>query len=128
MDELPKFLALMIAALPLANTYANWRPSKLEALGSRIRELQHLRTALRKTIDDWDQRLAKTPSGSRAALLESLAAAGPSVARQLSPLLAPALRRKFNQRPVSIVTRMADHNLHLCKPARELSSKREFKR
>ena len=75
--------------------------SKLEALASRIRELQHLRTALRKTIDEWDQRLAKTPSGKRAALLESLAEARPSASQQLSPLLAPALRRKFNQRPVS---------------------------
>ena len=71
----------------------------VRALGSRIRELQHLRTALRKTIDDWDRRLAKTPSGKRAALLESLAEARPSISRQLSPLLAPALRRKLNQRP-----------------------------
>jgi hypothetical protein len=74
--------------------------SKLEALGSQIRELQHLRTALRKTIDDWDHQLAKTPSGGRAALLESLAAARPSAARHLSPLLAPALRRKLNEKLV----------------------------
>jgi len=75
--------------------------SKLEALGIQIRELQHLRSVLRKTIDDWDRRLAKTPFGERAALLEGLGAARPSALRQLSPLLAPALRRKFNQRPAS---------------------------
>jgi len=100
-DELAQILGAHDRGLAPCQHVRKLAASKFEALGSRIRELQHLRTTLGKTIDDWDQRLAKTPSGSRAALLESLAAAGPSVARQLSPLLAPALRRKFNQRPVS---------------------------
>jgi hypothetical protein len=43
---------------------------KLQALDLRIRELQHLRQELRATIAAWDARLARTPSGERAALLE----------------------------------------------------------
>jgi hypothetical protein len=91
-DELAKILGARDHGLSPCREVRQLAGGKLEALGSRIRELQHLRTALRKTIDDWDHRLAKTPSGGRAALLESLAAAQPSAARQLSPLLAPALR------------------------------------
>ena len=68
---------------------------KLQALELRIRELQHLRKELCRTIAEWDARLAKTPSGGRAALLESLANTRPSIARQLSPLLAPGLSRRL---------------------------------
>ena len=70
---------------------------KLQALQLRIRELQHLRKELRATITAWDARLARTPSGERSALLESLADAHPSITRQLSPLLAPGLRRMPRQ-------------------------------
>jgi DNA-binding transcriptional MerR regulator len=100
-DELARILGAHDRGLAPCQQVRQLAASKFEALGSRIRELQNLRTALRKTIDDWDQRLAKTPSGKRAALLESLAEARPSVSRQLSPLLAPALRRKLNQQTVS---------------------------
>lgn len=96
-DELTQILGAHDRGLAPCQRVRQLAAGKLEALGSRIRELQHLRTALRKTIDDWDHRLAKTPSGGRAALLESLAAARPSASRQLSPLLAPALRRKLNR-------------------------------
>jgi hypothetical protein len=96
-DELAKILGAHDRGLAPCQHVRQLAVSKLEALESRIRELQHLRTALRKTIDDWDHRLLETPPGGRAALLESLAAARPSAARQLSPLLAPALRRKLNE-------------------------------
>jgi len=96
-DELAKILGAHDRGLAPCQHVRQLAVSKLETLESRIRELQHLRTALRNTIDDWDKRLAKTPSGGRAALLESLAASRPSAARQLSPLLAPALRRKLNE-------------------------------
>lgn len=98
-DELAKILGARDRGLAPCQHVRQLAASKLEALGLRIRELQHLRSALRKTIDVWDQRLAKTPSGGRAALLEHLAAARPSASRQGSPLLAPALRRKLNQPP-----------------------------
>jgi hypothetical protein len=68
---------------------------KLQSLDLRIRELQHLRQELRATIAAWDARLARTPSGERAALLENLADAHPSITRQLSPLLAPGLSRRL---------------------------------
>jgi len=70
---------------------------KLRALELRIRELQHLRKELRRTIAAWDARLAGTPSGGRAALLETLAEAHPSITRHLSPLLAPGLSRRLTQ-------------------------------
>jgi MerR family mercuric resistance operon transcriptional regulator len=99
-EELTQILGARDHGLSPCQQVRHLAGSKLEALGSQIRELQHLRTALRKTIDDWDHQLAKTPSGGRAALLESLAAARPSAARHLSPLLAPALRRKLNEKLV----------------------------
>jgi MerR family transcriptional regulator, copper efflux regulator len=70
---------------------------KLQTLDLHIRELQRLRKELRKTLAAWDVRLAGTPSGGRAALLESLANTRPPIARQLSPLLAPGLSRKLTQ-------------------------------
>jgi DNA-binding transcriptional MerR regulator len=70
---------------------------KLRALELRIRELQHLRKEMRTIIAAWDARLERTPSGGRAALLESLANTHPSIARQLSPLLAPGLSRRLTQ-------------------------------
>jgi DNA-binding transcriptional MerR regulator len=94
-DELKRILGARDRGLAPCQHVRQLAASKLKALESRIRELQHLRTALRKTLAAWDQRLAHTPSGTRAALLESLAKAGPAASKQLSPLLAPALRRKF---------------------------------
>jgi MerR family transcriptional regulator, copper efflux regulator len=38
----------------------------------RIAELADVRAALAKTLDEWDQRLAATPAGTPARLLESL--------------------------------------------------------
>lgn len=72
--------------------------NKLEELAVRIQELQHLHQALSETIANWDKQLAGTPAGSKAGLLDSLANVEPGTATELSPLLAPALRRKFSQR------------------------------
>jgi DNA-binding transcriptional MerR regulator len=93
-DELTQILGARDRGLAPCQRVRQLAARKLEALESRIREMQQLRTALRKTIDIWDQRLAHTPVGRRAALLENLAEAQPAAARQVSPLLAPALRRK----------------------------------
>jgi len=100
-DELAQILGARDRGLAPCQQVRQLAASKLDDLGARIRELQHLRTALRKTLEAWDKRLAKTPSGGRAALLDSLAAASPAASRRLSPLLAPALRRKFNRQPPS---------------------------
>jgi len=46
---------------------------KLEQLEERLAELHALRQALRETLQDWDAKLAKTPVGARAGLLEAIA-------------------------------------------------------
>jgi DNA-binding transcriptional MerR regulator len=45
---------------------------RLEGLNRRIEELLALRDELRSLLDDWDGRLATTPKGQRAHLLETL--------------------------------------------------------
>ena len=50
---------------------------KLAALEARLRDLQSWRRELRSTLAEWDRRLAKTPRGKQARLLEALAAAHP---------------------------------------------------
>jgi DNA-binding transcriptional MerR regulator len=45
---------------------------RLEQLNQRIDELLSLRDELRSLVADWDGRLAKTPKGERAHLLETL--------------------------------------------------------
>jgi DNA-binding transcriptional MerR regulator len=47
--------------------------ARLDALIRQIADLRALRKELRALLTDWDQRLARTPSGERAYLLESLA-------------------------------------------------------
>ena len=71
---------------------------KLKAVEERIRELQQLRGALSTTLASWDRQLARTPPGTPPHLLYNLAEAEPRAARQISPLLAPALRRKLSRR------------------------------
>jgi DNA-binding transcriptional MerR regulator len=44
---------------------------KLALLDARIVELRALRRTLRATLSDWDSRLARTPEGARASLLEA---------------------------------------------------------
>ena len=50
---------------------------RLEQLNRRIDELLALREELRRLLTDWDERLAKTPKGSRAHLLETLGGSTP---------------------------------------------------
>ena len=45
---------------------------RLEQLNQRIEELLALRDELRSLVADWDERLANTPKGGRAHLLETL--------------------------------------------------------
>ena len=45
---------------------------RLEQLNRRIEEMLALRDALRVLLADWDERLAATPKGGRAHLLETL--------------------------------------------------------
>ena len=45
---------------------------KLEQLERRLAEMTSLRDHLRRLLADWDRRLAATPAGARALLLEAL--------------------------------------------------------
>jgi DNA-binding transcriptional MerR regulator len=96
-DELARILRARDRGLAPCQEVRQLAASKFEALELRIRELQHLRRALCKTLAGWDEQLARTAPGTRAGLLQRLADARPSAATQLSPLLAPALRRKLTQ-------------------------------
>ena len=59
---------------------------KLRLLDGRIAELTELRSALAGALTDWDARLARTPPGAAAGLLEALAVrVGPSL-RSRPPL------------------------------------------
>jgi DNA-binding transcriptional MerR regulator len=46
--------------------------AKLQELDQRLEEMARLRESLARTIHDWDRRLAATPQGHRAGLLDSL--------------------------------------------------------
>lgn len=50
--------------------------AKLAEVEERLTQMIELRDELRVTLDEWDGRLARTPEGGRAGLLESLAAGG----------------------------------------------------
>jgi DNA-binding transcriptional MerR regulator len=51
---------------------------KLDALDAEIRALQALRSDLRKILTQWDARLAATPDGRPAELLDSLSSVRPA--------------------------------------------------
>jgi len=70
--------------------------TRLEELEERLRDLTVLRGELRALLNDWDGRLARTPSGSQARLLESLpehSAGEPKVARSAWHRSVPPSRR-----------------------------------
>lgn len=47
--------------------------ARLKALDDRLRELTYLRRELRTLLEEWDDRLAAIPAGTRAGLLDALA-------------------------------------------------------
>jgi DNA-binding transcriptional MerR regulator len=64
---------------------------RLEALDNRLRDLQTLRNEMRIVLREWDQRLAQTPNGQRARLLDMLSGR-------------PALEGRANRAPASALT------------------------
>ena len=65
--------------------------ARLETLTRQIDEMEKLRKELKALLADWDKRLAQTPSGQRAHLLESLASR-PEVNRGRQSRLSDAAR------------------------------------
>ncbi len=66
---------------------------KLSDVEARLGELTSLRDELRAILNEWDARLATRAAGQRAALLETLVAAGPPDGNNHSPL-APEWRQR----------------------------------
>ncbi len=64
---------------------------RLEALDNRLRDLQILRDEMRIVLREWDQRLAQTPNGQRARLLDMLSGR-------------PELEGRANRAPASALT------------------------
>jgi DNA-binding transcriptional MerR regulator len=72
LDELRKLLQVRDrGGAPCRNVRA-LAAAKLDQTVERIAELEALRDQLRSILDDWDTRLAGTPDGQPARLLESL--------------------------------------------------------
>lgn len=70
--------------------------TRLGELEQRLHDLTALRGELRTLLRDWDRRLARTPEGTQARLLESLpkrSAAEPKAGRSIWPRSAPLSRR-----------------------------------
>lgn len=70
--------------VPCGKVYA-MAQTKLVALESRLRELQHLRDALDIMLRNWETRLGKTAPGLPAGLLDTLADELSSLAHPLPP-------------------------------------------
>lgn len=68
--------------------------ARLSDVEARLGELICLRDELRAILNDWDARLAGRPAGERAALLETLAAAGPLNGKNPASLASEWRRRK----------------------------------
>jgi MerR family transcriptional regulator, Zn(II)-responsive regulator of zntA len=72
LDELRRVLAVRDRGGAPCGAVKNLVSDRLRALDERIRELHRLRDELQALVREWDARLAATPPGGRAHLLESL--------------------------------------------------------
>ncbi|MBC7909287.1 MAG: heavy metal-responsive transcriptional regulator [Pyrinomonadaceae bacterium] len=99
LDELASILAARDQGgtpCPEVRTLAEEKLSQVE---TRLSELKILRNELRSTLKDWDIRLAETPAGERAGLLEALAANGHAAGMQTSPSALSRFKSKSKRRP-----------------------------
>ena len=72
LDELARVFRMRDSGNPPCATVRKLAAGKLKAIDLRIAELTALRESLVETMRDWDARLADTPAGQPAHLLESL--------------------------------------------------------
>jgi DNA-binding transcriptional MerR regulator len=73
LDELARILRARDRGVAPCREVRALAASKLAAVEERLRELVAVREELRAVMSEWDARLARTPAGSRAGLLETLA-------------------------------------------------------
>jgi DNA-binding transcriptional MerR regulator len=93
LEELARILAARERGSPPCRQVRRLAAEKLEQLEKRMAEMQHLKEELARTIRDWDARLAVTPAGKPALLLESLAA-GKSMSLPAWPKRGPVRKEK----------------------------------
>ena len=74
LDELASILRARERGVAPCSEVRALAAAKLSLVESRLGELAVLRDELKATLAEWDSRLAKTASGERAGLLETLAA------------------------------------------------------
>jgi DNA-binding transcriptional MerR regulator len=84
LDELARILAVRDRGGAPCHEVRVLAAEKLAAIEQRLRDLKQLRTALRRTIAGWDDRLERS-SGRRAALLEHLPDVTTELHRPLKP-------------------------------------------
>jgi DNA-binding transcriptional MerR regulator len=73
LDELARILRARDRGVAPCREVRALASAKLAAVEERLRELVAVREELRAVTSEWDARLARTPAGSRAGLLETLA-------------------------------------------------------
>lgn len=76
LDELARVLAVRDSGAAPCKEVRALAAAKLAEVEERLAQLIELRDELRATVKEWDGRLAETPDGGQAGLLESLAAGG----------------------------------------------------
>ncbi|HYK41268.1 MAG TPA: heavy metal-responsive transcriptional regulator [Thermoanaerobaculia bacterium] len=72
LDELARVLRARDGGRPPCRQVRAMAEAKLRELEGRMRELSTLRRSLKATLSLWDERLASTPDGAPAGLLDSL--------------------------------------------------------
>ena len=72
LDELSKILKVRDSGGAPCREVRALAERKLQQVIEKIEELGDLRDHMRRVLADWDQRLAETPQGARAGLLEAL--------------------------------------------------------
>jgi DNA-binding transcriptional MerR regulator len=91
LDELAQILRTRDRGVAPCREVRALATAKLASVEERLRELVAVREELRAVVGEWDARLARTPAGVRAGLLDSLAAPGRLNGTHAH---APAWRRK----------------------------------
>ena len=74
LDELARVLSARDRGAAPCKEVRELAAAKLSEVEERLGQLIELRDELRATLNEWDGRMATTPDGGRAGLLESLAA------------------------------------------------------
>ena len=90
LKQIASFLRAREAGRPPCESVREAAHRLLAEMDRQIAEMTDARTAIREMLIEWDRRLARTPAGSPARLLDTLTAASPSAH--------PTSRSRLNRR------------------------------